>query len=73
MTQIILTVIFVQLLENRVYFEIFFCLREKKTRVTLIQNFIATSQKKIQFKGLQCTNEWLDTKPYMKELISPCL
>lgn len=46
MTQIILTVIFVQLLENWVYFEIFFCLQEKKTRVTLIQNFMATSQKK---------------------------
>lgn len=51
MTQIILTVIFVQLLENRVYFEIFFCLREKKTRVTLIQNFIATSQKKFNLRA----------------------
>lgn len=49
MTQIILTVIFVQLLENRVYFEIFFCLQEKNQSDFNTKLHGHFSEKKITF------------------------
>ena len=51
MTQIILTVIFVQLLENRVYFEIFFCLQEKNQSDFNTKLHGHFSEKKSHFKA----------------------